>query len=40
MNKEKKKNYEEAKIEIVFFESKDVLTTSGFDGLWDELEDE
>ena len=40
MNNKKKIDYEEVKIEIVFFESKDVLTTSGFDGIWDEIEGE
>ena len=40
MKNEKKLNYEEAKIEFVVFDAKDILTTSGFDGVWDEISKE
>ena len=37
MNNEIKLNYEEATIEFIVFETKDILTTSGFPGDWEDL---
>ena len=40
MKNEKKLNYETAEIEIIVFETKDILTTSGFPGDWEDLAEE
>ena len=34
MNEQTKLPYESAEMEIIVFESEDIITTSGFDGEW------